>query len=212
MGIDFVNNIFPYCLEQTLSYKNQLPDYLSEKQKKHVVDTIYNFMNITYDILTERNSDISYVRFMTDLVGKFTFYKSIDLYRLNLEKDIANEVLQNIAYVVFEISRMAAERNLSKDDIYKIAKHHAQKEYKNNINKLYASEVITKDMQKFAIFQCNINEEIDNIDFNNVENSDKSEQKTNFLKKEKFGYILLLICVVCKLLQFITFIIPQIKI
>jgi uncharacterized protein (UPF0147 family) len=83
----------------------QLPADLNEEQKKYVINKLSKFCVLAGDSIKNdpnHNFTLNEANAIVQLIGEWTFHKNIDLIRADIPEDCWGDVLQLIAYEVFE--------------------------------------------------------------------------------------------------------------
>ena len=79
-----------------------VPIDINQDDKQYITNMVYNFCNLACEaILKEDNFSLEEATLITQIIGEWTFHKSIDLIRAGIAPQFRDSVLQNIAFVVF---------------------------------------------------------------------------------------------------------------
>ena len=150
---DYENFVRDLC-EQA---EKLVPDDILPDDKKYIMQMIFNFCTIACDALKkDRKLSLDNTLLITQFIGEWTFHKSIDLTRASIEREIKDKVLQQIAYVIYEIAKEAIKRDLPQEQIVQVVEHHVNKTCKEELDKLYNNKEINRETYENALAQSNI--------------------------------------------------------
>lgn len=168
-------------LDLSAQAKKLVPDDISKNDKKYVLGVIYNFMNVALDGL-KSDDDLNYsnneAALLLQFIGEWIFHKGIDLSRASIKKEQKDEILQKIAFVIYEIVKLSIERKLTTEQIIQVLEHHVNKTYKEELENLYNNKKINNEIYENALAQSNIDI------FSDTKNSKDEINNENFCKKE----------------------------
>ena len=134
-----------------------VPVDISADDKKYVVNMIHNFCMLAYEaIAKEQNYSVEDATIITQLIGEWTFHKSVDLIRAGIISQFRDGILQNIAFVVFEIAKQAISKQLSQPQIIQVVEHHVKQKYIESLTDLKDRNQITQEDFERAMGQSNI--------------------------------------------------------
>ena len=176
-NFDYKNFITDICVQA----EKLIPYDINESDKKYTIEKISDFMNIA---LSELKNDNKYhytdgvTTLILQFIGEWTFHKSIDLTRVNFESKLKDNILQQIAFAVFEIAKEAFKKSLPQEQIVQVVEHHVNKTYKEELEKLYNNNEINKETYENAFAQSNIDI------YSNMKNCEKYVIENN--KKQSF--------------------------
>ena len=158
--------------------KEIIPEDINVFDRKYIINTVYNFLRVAYyDGLekTEESFNVEESKTLIQLIGEWIFHKGIDLKRAKIEREYSDKILQNVAFVVYEIAKQAITKNLSQDELIQVVEHHVKKEYEKSLDDLYQNGSINKLIYQNALNQSNIDIMFEeNIVGNNKENKNYS--------------------------------------
>ena len=164
-----------------------VPVDISPDDKKYVTNMIYNFCTLACDaVVKEDNISHDNAILITQFIGEWTFHKSIDLIRAGIAQQFRDAILQQIAFVVFEISKQALLKNMPQDQVVMIIEHHVKKKYLEELTNLKEKNLISQEEFDKAMGESNIDKMAE--EKGPVEIEETSESKA--LKLASFAMIL----------------------
>lgn len=141
----------------------QVPDAcgqeFSEIQKQYITTKLENYGVMAAEALandTQEKWSIEQQKFMIQVIMEWTFHKQLDLYRAEISAEYYDNILQIIAFVVFEITKESYRRNLEQKTILQAIEHHVGKTYKKELDKLLEKNCLTEELYQKALQQSNI--------------------------------------------------------
>lgn len=141
--------------------KAVIPPELSKEDGEYVVNMVHNFCYLAAEALV---NDDSYkytedqASVITQLIGEWTFHKSIDVIKGEIPSQFRDPILQKIAFTIFEIAKQGILKNLPQDQLITLAEHHVKKSYGEALAELTQKGALTKQQAVAAISQSNIDE------------------------------------------------------
>lgn len=134
-----------------------VPVDVNQEDRQYVTNMVYNFCNLACEaILKEENFSLEEATIITQIIGEWTFHKSIDLIRAGIVPQFRDSVLQNIAFVVFEIAKQAISKKFTQPEVIQVVEHHVQKKYMESLDELLEKNLISQDDYDKAMGQSNI--------------------------------------------------------
>ena len=117
MSEEDIKNTFDYktfVVDLANQAKTIIPEDISSDNKKYIIQMIYNFCTLACEAaVKDENITHDNALLITQYIGEWTFHKAIDLTRAGIEGKSRDDVLQQIAFVVYEESKQALLKNLS---------------------------------------------------------------------------------------------------
>ena len=126
-----------------------VPADIGLEDKKYITNTVHNFCSLAFDAIEQATM-------VTQLIGEWTFHKSIDLIRAQIMPQFRDEILQNIAFVTFEISKLAISKQMTQDQIILVVEQHVNQKYAECLNELKDRGKISPEDFDAAMGQSNI--------------------------------------------------------
>jgi len=153
--------------QQQIDYQNFVKDMasqaetlvpvdISQEDKKYVVQIVYNFGNLACEAILKEKFQPQEVILVTQLIGEWTFHKSIDLIRAKIPPQYRDGILQSIAFTVFEITKQAILKKLTQEQIIQVAEHHVKQKYMSALNELKEKNLISPNDYDSALGQSNV--------------------------------------------------------
>ena len=134
-----------------------VPTDIAPDDKKYITHTVYNFCKLAFEaIVKEPNFTTENATMITQLIGEWTFHKSIDLIRANIVPQFRDVILQNIAFVTFEIAKIAISKQMNQTQIIQVVEHHVKQKYMESLTELRDKNQITQEDFDSAMGQSNI--------------------------------------------------------
>ena len=172
------DNIEKYILELCIQAENLMPEDISITNQREIISTIYNFLKIAYDALSkEDNLNHENVLFIMQLLGEWVFHKGIDMKRAGMEEKYIQKIQQKLAFVIYEISKVAIEKNLTEGEIIQIVEHHVKKCYDEEIKNSFVKGDINFPISK---------DTLNNPQFGTMVKDENSSKNTNSEEKKDF--------------------------
>ncbi len=141
--------------------KAVLPADLSIEDKNYVVNIVNNFCFLAGEALdkdTTVSFDVNQASIVTQFIGEWTFHKSVDLIRGNIEPQFRDGILQKVAFTVFEIAKQAISKNIPQAQMIEIVEHHVKKVFDESLADLQKQGALTEDQLVNAKNQSNIDD------------------------------------------------------
>jgi hypothetical protein len=147
--------------------KDVVPDDLSQEQKNYVVNKVYQFSILAGNALNQDtslsfNADQSCT--ISQFIAEWTFHKSIDLIRSGLAPECWDQVLQEIAFAIFEKAKQLITQGIPQDQLVGIIEQEVRASYEK------------------ALYELSKSGKLDEEDINNVlsySNIDKMADESN---------------------------------
>ncbi len=136
-----------------------IPADISPNDKKFIIDIVYKFCVLSGDALVKDvslNLNAAQASLITQFIGEWSFHKSIDLLRANIEPSLREGVLQRVAFTVFEIAKQAVVKKMPQEQIIPLVEHHVNNCFKQAIEDLKAKGAIDEKVSDNALHQSNI--------------------------------------------------------
>lgn len=136
-----------------------IPEGISDSDRKFVVEIIHKFCLLCGNALAKDdkfNLNADQASTITQLIGEWTFHKSIDLIRGGIPPELREGVLQKVAFTVFEIAKQAISKNLPQEKVIEVIEIQVRNAYKAAVEDLKSKGKINESTAKNAESQSNI--------------------------------------------------------
>ena len=136
-----------------------VPPDISEADKKFVVDIVYKFSLLSGDALIKDASikfDATQASLITQFIGEWSFHKSIDLIRSQINPSLREGILQKVAFTVFEIAKQATLKKMPPEQIIPLVEHHVNVCFKQALEDLKKKGILDDKAEQAALSQSNI--------------------------------------------------------
>lgn len=100
--------------------------------------------------------NIETAKFIIQIIGEWTYHKSIDLTRSNVPLEHREPILQKIAFAIFEVIKQSVKNHVENHEIIELADKEVQKTYKEALEALKNENILSEDLVKQAQSQSNI--------------------------------------------------------
>lgn len=180
-----------------------IPQDISEKHVKYIIDTAHNFIILAGESLVNDDTikltseDAAYI---CQILAEWTFHKSVDLARSDIPNEYWDTILQKIAFTIFEITKHCYKNKIKHEELLDTVERHVIKTYNAAIDELLEENKIKKKTAKNAKKQSNIDkmaeERKEEEEEEEEEDSDYVETDTSQKPKRNFKYIFCFLCVI----------------
>lgn len=136
-----------------------VPADISPENKKFVVDIVYKFCFLSGDALIKDETivlDGPQASLVTQFIGEWSFHKSIDLIRSNIDPELREGILQRVAFTVFEIAKQAVIKRMPQEQIIPLVEHHVNVCFKQALEDLKQKGQLDENVEQNALNQSNI--------------------------------------------------------
>ena len=156
-----------------------VPSDLNENQKNYVVNTLYRFCVLAGNALLQDASltiNANQTSIIAQFIAEWTFHKSIDLIRAGIPQDTWDNILQKVAFAVFETAKHTQVNNIEQNKAIEMVENEVIKTYEACIKELaVAGKINQSNVSKVLA--------VSNIDTMAQENT--SKQKATQEEQEK---------------------------
>ena len=128
-------------------------------QRTYVVNTVKNFSMLSGEAIYNdetTNFTADQAMLITQIIAEWSFHKSVDLVRSGIQPDYWDNVMQKIAFTIFEIGKQAISNNLSQEEVLRVVEHHVKKTYQSVLEDLKNRNAIDQEVLDIALSQSNI--------------------------------------------------------
>ena len=136
-----------------------VPQEFSEEDKTYLLNTLYNFALMSGEVLVKENKlDENQVQLLIQIIAEWTFNKSCNLIQSQVPQGYWDNILQNIAFTIFQVGKEVFERNLEQKEILDKIEQNVEKCYKDALENLYSKNAISKGIMDKALANSCIDE------------------------------------------------------
>ncbi|MBE7706005.1 MAG: hypothetical protein E7Z91_02015 [Cyanobacteria bacterium SIG30] len=136
-----------------------VPNDISEEDKKFVVSIVHDFSLIAGDAIKKDATvklDVNDAAMLAQIIGEWSFHKSIDLIRGKIEPNLRKPILEKVAFTIYEIAKHAISKKMPQEKIIELVEFHVKKSFKDAISELVNKKVIKDDVAANALQQSNV--------------------------------------------------------
>ena len=157
-----------YSKEMKKQVSLRIPKDINVDDGIFICNVIENFVRIAGESISKTNLyTIEQQKYFCQIIAEWTFYKSIDILRADIPQEYWENILQSIAYTVYEVIKQSYERNIEQEQILQAVKYYVNKNFKYSLSELYLKNIIDKTIYSKALSQSYI----DNITSENNHNN-----------------------------------------
>ncbi len=138
-----------------------LPKNISKDDADFVIKIVHDFCVMSGEALAADTSvelDADQASFITQIIGEWTFHKSIDLAKAGIDISLREPVLHKVAFTVFEVAKNAIIKRMPSDQVLSLVEHQVTKSFKAAIDELQSKGALDEELTKNALSQSNIDE------------------------------------------------------
>ena len=135
-----------------------VPQEFSEEDKKYLVDKVYNNSISAWEGLIENeleNLSGDNMATLVLLIARWTVHKSCDLIRSQVPREYWDEILREIAFVIYETGKQAFMENLEEEPLMDKIEYQVVKSYKKSLSALYRNNSISESVLEEALTYSN---------------------------------------------------------
>ena len=184
-----------------------VPQEFSEENKQYLADMLYNFTLMSGETLAKEgelkeNDAIMLVQ----IISEWTFHKTCDLVRSQVPKEHWDNILQHIAFKIFEFGKKTMNGNFDQAEFLEDVEKQVNECYKTKLEELCNSNEITKEILEEALTHSSIDEmaeeenskkskelKIDSKAYDNEEVTYEAEKKPNFIIRHPWWCLFVII-------------------
>ena len=136
-----------------------IPPEFQPADKQFIAEVIKKFCFMAGDaIVQDPNAGLNadQASLICQFIGEWTFHKSIDLTRGGVDINLREQVLQKVAFTIFEIAKQAIKKSMSQEDLIPLVETHVNKSFKNALEDLKKRNIIDEKTLKQAESQSNV--------------------------------------------------------
>ncbi|MCK7485706.1 MAG: hypothetical protein MZU97_09230 [Bacillus subtilis] len=124
-----------------------VPKDLTEEQQKYVVNKVYQFCVLAGNALNQDQNlslNSNQAVMITQFIGEWTFHKSIDLIKSGVPHDCWDQVLQEIAFAVYETAKQTQINGIDPEKTIGIVEKAVNASYENSLRELAKNRKINE--------------------------------------------------------------------
>ena len=151
---EFANNLADQA-------RDFVPQEFPQEEKDFIVNYVRNFCLMSGDALSKDmsvNLDADQASFITQIIGEWTFHKSVDLIRGGIDINLREEILKKVAFTVFEVCKTAIVNKMPPDKVLLLVEEHVGKSYREALKELNKKGVLDNKEVDCALKQSNIDQ------------------------------------------------------
>jgi hypothetical protein len=158
-----------------------VPAEFDNEKNQFVINTLYKYCVLAGDALIKDESlhlSAEQAAIICQFIGEWTFHKGVDLIKANIPSDYWEQILQKIAFVIFEAAKHSQLTNMNQSESVEYVENEVIKAYAESINELINNGVINQTIDEI-LSHSNIDEiaEIQSADINLSKNEEEKELK-----------------------------------
>ena len=138
---------------------NVIPGDISNNGKKYIVNIIYNHCRLAGEALandSEVNLDAEQAGIVCQFIGEWGFHKSIDTIRGNIPPAVRDDLLQKVAFTIFEVAKLALDKGMPLDDIIELVEEQVEKCFSEELTELHKQGKISQSEFENTLKQSNL--------------------------------------------------------
>lgn len=140
--------------------KELVPQDFNQNQKDYVTNTLLNFSLLAGEALYQDKDNLGFnadqASMITQIIAEWAFHKSVDLIRSGIPQQFWDQIMQKIAFTIFEIAKQTFKQNMPQDQILQLVEHHVKKTWLDSIAELKKRNYIDEGLMERAAAQSNI--------------------------------------------------------
>lgn len=151
---EFAKSLETQCVEL-------IPSEFCTQDKDYIIQKVYDFSLMAGEALCNDdvlNIDAQSKVLIAQMIAEWAFHKSCDLIRANIPAQYRDEILQKIAFAVFEVAKQGFTQKVPQRDILNLAEYHVNKTYKECIEDLTQRHIISQADAQNTLSLSNIDE------------------------------------------------------
>ena len=137
-----------------------VPQDFAQHQKDYVKNTLLNFSMLAGEALYQDKDNLGFTAdqasMITQIIAEWAFHKSVDLIRSGIPQQFWDQIMQKIAFTIFEIAKQTFKQNMPQDQILQLVEHHVKKTWLDSIAELKKKNYIDEALMEKAAAQSNI--------------------------------------------------------
>lgn len=180
------------CYSFAMSMKSQaydlVPDDITGGDKLFIASVVEEYTKLAGEAIIN-DSDLELTDdecfFIAQVIAEWTFHKSVDIIRGEIPEEYREEILSELAYVVFEVLKQGISKKVDRETTLQAVEKYVTKRYKEKLEELLSENKITEEHYQNAFGQSNIDkmveeeihekEEESHADFYSIEDGGDSE-------------------------------------
>ena len=142
-----------------LQAKDFIPQDIDESAKSYIVNIILNYCIVAGESLNNDSSlalTAEQAFIICQFIGEWAFHKSIDIIRANVPEQNRDEILQKIAFTIFEVAKKATISNVPLQQMVALVEQQVKITYEHSLKVLQERGAIDEQTSQSAMSQSNI--------------------------------------------------------
>lgn len=143
-----------------------VPDDFSEEHKNYIAKKVYEFCVITSEHLIKQHQEIftdEEAVIVIQFIGEWTFHKSIDLIKADIDSQYWDQILQQVAFAALKSALHSHIEKFENDKTTAFIEHSVKKAYEDCINQLIKANAIEEEEAQDALSQSNVDKMTEKI-------------------------------------------------
>ena len=157
-------DIDSFVSSMTRQVEGVIPSDVNQETIDYITNTMDSFMRMAYEAISndkELNPTENDYILLLQILAEWIFHKSVDISRAKLPFELWDNIMQHIAFTIFEIVKQSWKREITEDVIVDAVARHVDKCYKERLKELFDNKKITKEIFEAAIAESNIDKMAD---------------------------------------------------
>ena len=110
-----------------------VPASFCDEEKQYMLEKITDFVNMTGEKLCFKSYDSEQKVFLCQIIAEWTFHKVVDLVKAKVPKEYWDEIMQKIAFTIYEFATQGFDEKLESEYVLKIIELQVKKVYLESI-------------------------------------------------------------------------------
>ncbi len=136
-----------------------LPEDFNEDCKNYIISKLHSFCEMAGNSLDQDpnlNFNADQAATVVQYIGEWTFHKCIDIIRSNLPYELWDQIIQQVAFVVFESAKKAIMENFPPEQVAPAIEDQVSRIYKECIMQLVSKGAIQEQDVEHILSQSNV--------------------------------------------------------
>lgn len=138
-----------------------VPPDISQQEKAYIVNLVYQYCMIAGNELNKDPQspfNVEQARIICQLIGEWTYHKTIDIIHAQLPPEYRDQVLQSVAFTVFEMAKLGLSKNLQIQQLLMVVEEKVKQAFDSAIEDLKKRNLIDEQLAQTAISNSNIDD------------------------------------------------------
>ena len=158
--------------------REMIPAEFDNETKQFIANTIYNYCFLAGDALIKDPNihfNADQISIISQFIGEWTFHKSIDIIKSDIPKEYWEQMLQKIAFVIFEAAKNSQLNNMDNIHAVEYVEQQVISSYEKLIRDMISQGLINKPVEEI-LSHSNI-DDIANEQAENISKTKEQEEK-----------------------------------